>query len=218
MRQRFLHILFVLFSALGWVSGAAQNYYEDERTFYGGVVVGPNFTQVDGDDFAGYHKIGLNVGGIVYTKMDENLFVSLEILYSQKGSKSNGAQELSSGYSITNYSINLNYAEVPVMLNYFDNHKNHFGGGFSYSRLASYSESITTYPATSVDLNQYPFKKGDLNILLNGSLHLWKGLFLNGRFQYSLISIRDKIPQNGLAKAAQYNNMWTFRLEYLFMK
>src|ERR1043165_3946882 len=54
----------------------AQNpadYYEEiPRAFYGGLVVGANFAQVDGDNYAGYHRIGINAGGIVYTRFDEH--------------------------------------------------------------------------------------------------------------------------------------------------
>lgn len=202
----------------GSLRGIAQsNYYiEDERTFIGGLVAGANFTQVDGDNFAGYHKVGMNVGGIVYTKLDQSFYLSLEILYSQKGSRSKGAQSLASGLNIIKYNINLNYAEVPVMINYFFDNKTNIGAGLSYSQLATSSEAITTYPPQNYNLENYPFKKGDLNILLGGSVHIWKGLFYNLRFQYSLLSIRDKIPTQD-SKQAQFNNLWVMRLMYVFM-
>lgn len=200
----------------------AQNptsfYIEEPRTFYGGLLLGGNFSQVDGDSYAGYHKVGLNVGGIVYTQLAPNLAASIEILYSQKGSRGH-KQQLSAGnqYLITNYRINLNYAEVPVMLNYFDRRRSHFGGGFSYSQLINSDERIETSPPdpSLVDLNKYTFKKSDINFLLAGNLHLWQGLFLNMRFQYSLIPVRKNIPP-GYGRAEQFNNLWTLRLMYLF--
>jgi hypothetical protein len=191
-------------------------YLENDRTFYGGLLAGVNLAQVDGDDFAGYTKKGFNLGGIVYTRLDANIMLSLEILYVQKGSKAKEPQELSAGYVITDYGINLNYAEVPIMINYVDDHKNNFGGGFSYSRLGTSSEYISTNPAQTFDLNKYPFKKSDYNLVLGGSLHLYKNFYLNGHFQYSLVPIRDKIPQT-YTKAPQYNNVVVFRLMYLFM-
>lgn len=198
-------------------SAIAQSYYiEDERTFYGGLIAGTNFTQVDGDNFAGYHKVGFNLGGIVYTKLDEHLAASMEVLYTQKGAKSKDFFTISPGMYITNYGITLNYAEVPLMLNYFDKRKSHFGAGVSYSRLGTVKEFITTSPAQYVNLNDYPFKKSDYNLLLSGNLHCWKGLFLNMRFQYSLISIRDKTPNN-YGRGEQYNNVVSIRLMYLFM-
>ena len=213
-----LYCLTLLIAALSVFgkAGAQDSYYiEDEKTFTGGFVGGLNFTQVDGDDFAGYHKVGFNFGGIVYAHLFDNISGSMEILYSQKGSKSAGAQQLSSGMVITTYGIKLNYAEVPIMLNYYLKKKSNFGAGLSYSRLASSSEYITTAPPQAYNLDQYPFKKGDLNFLIGGNIHIIKGLFLNLRFQYSLIPIRTSIPQT-YSKAPQYNNLYTIRLMYLF--
>lgn len=195
----------------------SQNYYvEDERTFYGGLLAGTNFSQVDGDNFAGYNKVGFNVGGIVYTKVADHMALSMEVLYSQKGAKSTKFYTVNPGLYIVDYGITLNYAEVPIMLNYFDKRKSHFGAGIAYCRLGTANEYITMSPATIVDLEKYPFKKSDYNFLLSGSLHCWKGLFLNMRFQYSLLSIRNNTPQN-FGRGEQFNNMWTIRFMYLFM-
>lgn len=191
-------------------------YVEDLKRFYGGVVLGANFTQVDGDRFAGYNKAGLNTGGIVYINFTEHVAASLEILYSQKGARATKPQQIDNGSYITDYGITLNYAEIPVMINYIDKHKSNVGIGLSYARLGTSKESITTNPPLIYNADDYPFKKSDLNLLLGGNLHLWKGLFLNMRAQYSLISIRDKIPQT-YARAAQFNNLWTVRVMYLFM-
>lgn len=205
---------------VGWVNNVdAQNYYiEDENTFYGGLVAGATFTQVDGDNFAGYTKAGATVGGIVYAQLIDKLAGSIEILYTQKGARSNKTQ-LSNNriYRIDKYAIDLNYAEVPIMLNYFDRRRSHFGAGISYSQLISYKESAVTSPnlPDTLDLDDYPFRKFDLNFLLSGSLHLYKGLFLTYRFQYSLIPVRTNIYAE-FGRAEQYNNMHVLRLMYLF--
>lgn len=214
-------LLFV-FTLLALAAGhdlAAQEEYAmyENRTFYGGLVAGMNLTQIDGDNFAGYSRKGLNLGGIVFFKMDEHIAGSIEVLFSQKGSVSKEPQMLAAGYYINKYGADLVYGEIPVMINYFDDHKNHFGGGLSYGRLGSSNEYITTNPPPSPPFKQedYPFKKGDLNLLLGGSLHVYKGFFFNLRFQYSLLSIRNNIPN--ITRGAQYNNMWTIRVMYLFM-
>ena len=210
------HIISILFIFIAGTKAFGQSYFvDDDKTFYGGLILGTNITQVDGDDYVGYDKYGLNVGGIVYTKLAEQIAWSMEILYSQKGSKSNGKQSLQPGIYLNTYGIELNYAEIPIMINYFTKKKSNFGGGFSYSRLASSNEYLTSNLPQNFDQNKYPFKKSDYNIILGGNLHLWQGLFLNIRFQYSLLSIRDKIPQN-YAMSAQYNNMWVIRFMYLF--
>jgi hypothetical protein len=206
-------------------SGEANYYEEVPRVFYGGLTGGMNLAQVDGDRFAGYHKIGGNVGGIIYAQLAKHTALSMEILYSQKGSKSNIV--LNTGYSnglgvnyiITNYSINTNYAEVPVMINYFDKRKSHFGVGVAYSRLVSYTENIqTNLGGVPVDPAKFQFRKDNADIIAGAQLHLVKGLFLNVRFQYSLFPIRTEVPLKPyFSRASQYNNMWVIRLMYLFI-
>jgi hypothetical protein len=209
-----LVLLLLLVSGYGRV--VAQSYYVDDRTFYGGLIAGANFTQVDGDNFAGYHKTGFNLGGIVYSKLDEHMAIGMEVLYVQKGARSKGFFTVAPGKYITDYGITLNYAQVPILLSYFDNHKNHFGVGAAYSRLGTAKEYIKTVPADPIDLNQFPFKKSDYSFLINGSLHCWKGLFLNMRFEYSLLSVRNHTPQN-YSRGQQFNNVMTLRLMYLFI-
>jgi len=224
-------ILFtVVLAAFGRRAGAQESWYvHEDRTFYAGFLAGANFTQVDGDDFKGYHKVGVNVGGIVYARLDEeHLAASMEILFSQKGARGtiptplvaniNGSS-IKTTAEMNNYHLNLNYAEVPVMMNYFDKRKSHFGAGLSYSQLVQSTEKFTTNPVQQVPYNQYdyPMKKYDLNLLLSGSLHLWQGLFMNLRFQYSLLTIRKDVDANLGRPNQQYNNMFTLRLMYLFI-
>ncbi len=204
-----------LLAGLQFTAQAQKDFdmYEN-RTFYGGLILGANFTQIDGDNFAGYHRVGINTGGVVYIKLDEHLAGSMEVLLSQKGSRANYAQVTAAGQYITKYGADLTYGEIPVMINYFDSRKSHFGGGFSYSQLASSNEYMNANYAIP-KLSDYPFKKRDINLLLSGSLHMYKGLFLNLRFQYSILSIRDNVP--GITRGAQFNNLWTLRFMYLFV-
>lgn len=222
--RKFVSFTLALVASLGFTSRAiAQNpsnyYIEDPRTFYAGLIAGANLSQVDGDNYAGYHKVGLNVGGIVYTHIAEHLAVSLEILFSQKGAKGNKEQAAttgSTGFIINRYQTTLNYAEIPIQLNYFDKRRSHFGGGLSYSQLITAKETATTTPTYGEDFDKYPFRKSDLNFVLGGNLHVWEGLFLNLRFQYSLLSIRNDIPPGFGDRGQQFNNTWTVRLMYLF--
>lgn len=193
-----------------------QDIFKD-HLFLAGIVVGANFNQVDGDYFAGYNKIGANIGGAAYLRLPKHKALSMEILYSQKGAQStiNRGAGKDTLVRITDYGITLNYAEVPIMLNVFDKNNSHAGLGLSYAKLISYKEALTTDPANLVNLSDFPFKKSDLCIVAAGSLKVWKGLYLNVKFQYSLTPIRREIPQY-YARSSQYNNTWTCRLMYLF--
>jgi hypothetical protein len=195
-------------------------YLDNPRLFYAGVVAGANFAQVDGDNFAGYYKPGLNIGGIGYVHIKNHLALNWEILYSEKGAKNNISRlsNLDTAVLITSYKANLNYAEIPVMLNYFDKRKSHVGMGFSYSRLiGDGKETIRTDPPNTVDLTKYPYRKDNIDFLVGAQLRMWKGLFLNIRFQYSLIPARTVSPEAYARSQKQYNNVWAVRLMYLFM-
>ncbi|HVW99158.1 MAG TPA: hypothetical protein VHA52_01745, partial [Candidatus Babeliaceae bacterium] len=61
-----------------------------------------------------------------------------------------------------------------------------------------------------------PFKDNELDMVAGFELHLVKGLFMNVRFQYSLTPIRTDIVPN-YSRAQQYNNLFVFRLMYLFI-
>ncbi len=204
------------------VSG--QQYDDDgniKRIFYAGFVGGANFTQVDGDNFAGFRKIGINVGAIGYIQLREHVALSWEILLSQKGSKSDIIRHPQPGAGIDSlyinkYSISVNYAEVPVMINYFDKRKSHFGLGVSFGRLVSSAEHLETDPAYNVDFTKYPFNKNTFEFVAGAQLHLVKGLFLNIRYQYSILPIRTNSPP-GLYRSDEYNNLWSVRFMYLFI-
>ena len=77
------------------------------QRFKGALLGGINISQIDGDGEAGYHKWGLTGGGKmsyeVYSKMD----ISIEMLYSQRGSRS--------VRKIDPWIINLDYLEVPLI-------------------------------------------------------------------------------------------------------
>lgn len=207
-------LLGLLFSPVLRAQNPANYYEEVPRTFYGGLLGGASFSQVDGDAYAGYHKVGINAGGIIYARLGENIAASVEILYSEKGARGHFEKFLSRDTIMTDYRIRLRYAEVPIQLNYFDRRRSHFGAGFSYSQLITGEEEVETNFGP-IDASAYPFRKADVNFLLTGNLHLVKGLFLNARFQYSLFSVR-KIHYPGIGRSEQFNNLWLVRLMYLF--
>jgi hypothetical protein len=208
------------------VSAKAQGYYVDnENTFYGGPVVGLNFTQVDGDNYAGYSKVGFNLGGIVYAKFGSDFAASLEISYAQKGAAGKPKPSGVPGINLIDYTLKLNYAEIPVCVYYVDGHKNHFGAGLCYGRLISADEKVETNPTYNFNQENFPFKKSDLSFLLNINLHIWKGFFVNGRFSYSMIPIRTDVPfglgrsgGGGAGNGQQFNNSMALRFVYVFGK
>lgn len=214
-------LLFFHSHSFAQISDEADVYTDKIKVISVGALAGVNFSQVDGDNYAGYHKTGLNVGGIGYIRLRNNIAFSFELLYSQRGAKDNGIRysPLDSATLILKYSINNAYAEIPLMINYFDKHKSHFGAGISYSRLLSTQESMTLDTAASlvVDFNKYPFRKAGYDFVASAQMHIWKGLFFNVRFQYGLSPIRTLSPPGLSRSQRQFSNLWTVRLMYVFI-
>lgn len=209
--------LSLLFAGTAIAQNPKNYYVEEPKTFVGGLIGGLNFTQVDGDSYKGYHNIGFNTGVVVYTQLAPGISASLEILFSQKGARSNGNQLSNGGLTvITKQNIKLNYAEIPVQINFFDKKRNHFGAGLSYAQLINSKEEIVgNNTSIKYDPDQYPFKKMDINMILSGQVHVYKGFFAGIRFQYSMLSIRDKVDLE-YGRAQQFNNVFALRLMYLF--
>jgi hypothetical protein len=213
-------VLFFLLTCNLFTQFANAQYYEPSRLFYGGLIGGFNFSQVDGDNFAGYHKAGFNVGGVLFMKLAEQFAPSIEFSYAQKGSRTGNNQSALANdkqTTLLKYRINLNYAEMPILLNYFEERKTNFGAGFALGYLIGSKENYTTNTGITYeqDAKLYPFKKLDMNFVLNGNAHIWEGFFINLRFNYSLFSIRNN--GNSLTgRSEQFNNVWTTRILYMF--
>jgi hypothetical protein len=212
-------ILVLVLSTMGYKAGAQYN--DEFHVLTGGLVGGVNFTQVDGDSYKGYNKTGLTGGGVLFLPFgemempisDATIALSMEVLFTQKGARGRGSVP----GGVLNQDIKLQYGEVPIQLNlYRGTRKSGFGAGFSISYLASSEETID-FGNGAVQKNGYPFKKFDFNFVLTGNLHLWKGIFLSPRFQYSLISIRDNNSRFG-GRDQQFNNAVAIRLMYLFKR
>lgn len=218
-------ILILLLSLLSVKSQAQYSeYHEELHNLTGGLVGGLAFSQVDGDGYKGYGKMGYTGGGVLFLPFgemempikDATIALSMEVLFTQKGSK--GRDPIPNS-SIQSQDINLQYGEVPLQLNlYRGPRKSGFGAGFAIGYLASSEETITTNNSINpVIKNGLPFHKFDLNFVLTGNLHLWNGFFLSPRFEYSLLSIRNNNSQYG-GRDQQFNNVVSIRLMYLFKR
>ena len=85
------------------------------RLFRGMIIVGANFTQIDGDHQTGYNKVGANVGGGLLVNLPKKFSVDLELLYSMKGALGSNDDFNSVGFKHT---IKLDYIDLALMANY----------------------------------------------------------------------------------------------------
>ncbi len=220
MKLRFL-ITFLLASTVVF---AQDNYFArpdkngQDKFFYGGLVAGINASQIDGDTYSGFHKAGLNAGFAAFIKLNPKLLVSLELLYSQKGARNvTVVNTITQGSRPIEYEAKLNYAEIPVMLNYAVADKIHFGIGASYSRLISDKEYMDSYTSSIGNELTGTYRKQDINYLAAVSYQLYENIFVRARYQYSMMTIRDaqKIPID-FGTGRQMNNLFALQLFVVF--
>ena len=199
---------------------AQDNFYEQEpKVFNGGLIAGANFTQIDGDTYYGYHKVGLNAGAVVYVHFSPVIGASMELIYSQKGSRGEEVTESPTiGTYVTKYFMNVNYVEVPVTL-HARSHGWDFEAGISYARLVKSSEWVFADQPVIIDPDLNRFNTYDLDYIFGLTRKLYKQLYANMRFQYSITSIRppERIPVGfGYGNQGQFNNLFSLRLMYMF--
>lgn len=187
------------------------------QRFLGAFSAGMNVTQVDGDDFYGFHKVGLNIGPMVAMPFgkDKKWSVSMELLYSQKGSYHNGA------YDSTTYRLVQDYVEIPVLVHFTDRKLISGGLGFAYGQLVNYKETHNSlYDSTFNYLTG--LSNVDLSVIADVQIRLWNKLWADVRYEYSVkpnrtVQIRNvAYPQQATETRKQYNNVISLRLIWYF--
>ena len=221
MKKYFLIGLFIIFAAFTNTAKA--------QIFLGEAFVGLNICQVDGDQIMGFFKEGINAGvGVIAPVWKKNKFsveLSLEVLYNQKGAKQGRKYwdhkiDPVTGIEITGeYDLSLSYGEVPFIVYFTDKNVVSAGVGVSYARLMGlkeYEHGVrTAVTATSGEYDQNEF-----NILADVKVRVYKRWKAGFRYSYSLNPIRTReyydITGASLGTFKQYNNLFTFRVTYVF--
>lgn len=176
--------------------------------FKAALVAGANASQIDGDNLAGYHRWGFNGGGRVYAMLNDNLSLSVELLYTQKGSSST-KHELQPDSAVR---VTINYAEIPVMFNYHDQDRAIFGVGVSYARMLNYRYEEGGQNTTD---DSPPILNKDISFLAEVTFSIWKKFGISARYNYSIASIGYN-PKSPLKNHAMYNGVLSFRACYFF--
>lgn len=180
-------------------------------TFKAGIIVGSNGSQIDGDGFTGYHRLGLNVGGKMMIVVHKNWQPGFEILYTQKGSQQN-IKELA-----FQYKYGLDYISIPVMMNYVDK-RIQFTAGVAYNQLLKAKAQLA---GIDDPFAAEGFRKFDLSLFggMTFYLDVKKHFAVNARYEYSLTDSYSgslSFPgKNTNALRAQRNKLVSFRLLYM---
>jgi len=222
MTSLLLVVMCLLISTLGV---KAQDAVADQTKFgiRGGLILGMNASQINGDDYIGFHKVGLNGGFYAQVPVSKKFFFSTEILYSQKGAKSPTYQGIPIQFSWA-----LHYAEIPVLFHFQEKKAVNFGLGFSYSRLLKEKLIADGEPQPSIpvisgrpnDVDLFNstalfLHRSDFNILADANYLPTRHLAINVRYAYSLVPLGYYGGSNFINRG-MYLNMLSFRLMWVF--
>lgn len=199
--MRIIFFLFVLFYS--YTSSFSQR-------IQGGIIAGFNASQVSGDALSGFDKAGITAGVLAKTVLSEKVDFEIELLYVQKGSKKNIDPDKN---DYLEYLLQLNYAEVPLIIKYKLNDKWTFDVGVSYGRLVFSREADQSgdFPES------IPFKKDELSINGGINYYLFRNLIMNWRISNSVLPVRPH--QSGASyrlNQGQYNTLLMFLFKYEF--
>ncbi len=227
-------LIFIIFCTFLVSMGYSQR-------FIGSLILGANASQVEGDDVRGYKKVGVVGGASVMIALDRKMqwFATVELLYTQKGSRSAGTR----AFDTTNYApamfldanrnvefhpsakykcrLDLDYVEVPVLFHYEDWHSGcAIGLGFAWGRLVRAQEWYNGFKRNT-NISSGTYRTSDWSVVADLKFMIYKGLKLEFRFQYSLRPIRTfVIEYSNVAQSTeykkQYNNLFSLRLIYSF--
>jgi len=120
-----------------------QSFSQNGQThFTGGLFLGVNGTQIDGDKMAGFNKSGLAAGGYLNFMIDRYWSLQMEFLYMRKGSRASyniDSATLISGNNLPDTPIwrvlRINYFEVPIMIQYNITKRVYASAGLSFGYL-----------------------------------------------------------------------------------
>lgn len=165
-----------------------------EKKFSLKPALGITASQVHGDNYSGFNKLGFTGGLYVNALLNKTLSTELGIIFVQKGSRHNQNPEK---YDFKYYYLNLNYLEVPVILRYSPN-KFFLTIGASFAYLMSYYEASESGNQTGI----FPFNRNEYSLNAGIGMNLSKKLGFEVRTNNSFITIR---PFGGNFKP-YYNN------------
>ena len=156
--------------------------------FKGGLTLGLNTAQINGDGLAGYDKFGITAGFQTSFTLKERSRLALEFLYSQRGSQSS----VIAGVPNVVKRIHLDYIEIPLIYQYNDwfieedkYYKVKAEAGLSFGYLVNVT---TSNVSPNID-DGLGFNKRDLSFLIGGGYQFNSRWALNIRYTRSLVRL-----------------------------
>jgi outer membrane receptor protein involved in Fe transport len=189
------------------------------QRFAAAAIAGLNASQVDGDELAGFDKLGLTGGIKAVMLFDSPLRLNMEFLYSERGSQ----PDVFNPEYDPDIRITLKYAELPFYVSYGDwwqadgkYYKVDFHGGISYARLIS-ARTFDYYHSSdmSLDLLVPYFNDNDFSWFLGFDYRLNQHWGLTFRYTRGITPLLSP-EKHQLSAPRLLSYFLTFRFEYYF--
>lgn len=177
------------------------------QEFNAGIKGGISATQISGDNLAGYDKPGVFLGGFVNIYLNDFAAIQMEIDFIQKGSRKNPNPDKN---DFTEYLLNLNYVEVPLLYRLDFNPSFSAEAGLSLAALVGSKEQA--YPPSAPPPG---FNSLDVGFLLGGYFHFADSWYANLRLSHSILPVREH--SSGATyrlNRGQYNSVLVLALQY----
>lgn len=199
----------LLLSVLPLLPGSGQA----QQRFKAGLVLGVNASQINGDDIAGFDKLGLRGGlrGIIL--LGERSDISVDLLFSERGS----ASELVPNNQSLRRLVRTRYIEVPVLFNFRDwlspkgHYQVHIAGGLSYGRL--FDTFVDAFGV--MEEEQANFNNNDLSLVLGVGYAPSPKLEFAARYNRSVIPLYNNQKHLTNAGIPRFKYMlWAYFLSF----
>lgn len=192
-----LILILLLLSSLSWLSASGQSRRRaPQQRFRAGLLLGGNFSQVDGDKYNGYHKASLLMGLQASAVLSRQSEFGVELLYLRKGSKTETSSSLSSVQGLRNRHLDFQYAEVPLYYRYRwkkEGPSAFVEGGLSYARIVGIRITEPPTPPDGLlfrDLEE-ELRRNEFSVLAGLGQEFTKNLGLKLRYSIALSKLYE---------------------------
>ena len=207
-----------LFSILTATTINAQKRPLKNR-FNVGITAGVNASQLDGDHFLGFDKIGFFGGVRAIARINTNDEFVMEMQYNRKGSRN--PEQFVPGKTSSHRFISLDYIEVPILY-----HKKieaekwiySVEGGIAYARLFGFkiNEIVNSTTYKTFTPLQDDFNKNELALIMGGGVFINENIRVMGRFSVSLTLLyKNENPRRDFpGEAPSINDLRNYQLAF----
>lgn len=207
-----LTILFSLFLSLGYGQEDARATKKSRKGEFNGLLrAGVVSSQIYGDNFGGYNKLGFTGGVGTYTRISNRFKFQIEINYATRGSRERSTKAKPIPFPLR---LEPHYLDVPLILK-TDISIFEVEFGLTNGFLLFHREWVGN-SKTPTNQHVWSFNRYELagNLGINTSItDKW---VLNARFHYSLLPASGTIGNSGIALyGGAYNNAITLSLHRL---